>query len=299
MPGIGRFTSDEAKVAFLRAYDAAAAQWPVPSTDLDIETSFGTTRVRRSGSGDGTPILLLPGLSGNGLMWWPLIEELTRDRVVYTPDVIGWAGRSEQTAPVRDEDDIATWVIELLDALGLDRVHLAGTSVGSWLAIVVGARHSERLASLSMLEPGGATFTKPRWRVLLKFLAAGTMAGIRPSRERMEKFTNWLAPGSMDAFTDLDWTMLLAAFKFRMALPWERPLTDAQLAAVTAPLLVLFGANTVANDPEVGAKRVREHIPSAEIEIYPGVGHELVTAKRDIVIPRFLAFADKHEPVRI
>ncbi|MEV6097566.1 hypothetical protein [Nocardia sp. NPDC051981] len=32
--------------------------------------------------------------------------------------------------------------------------------------------------------------------------------------------------------------LTLSAIKFRIAVPWERPLTDEQLAAVTAPLMV-------------------------------------------------------------
>ncbi|WP_433566385.1 alpha/beta fold hydrolase [Nocardia sp. CA-151230] len=289
---IGRFISAKAKEKYLRAYDAMAAQWPVPSIDLDIETSFGTTRVRKSGSGDGTPIVLLPGMPGNGLFWESVIAELSRDHVVYTPDPLGWAGRSEQTAPLRDQDDIVRWLLEVFDGLGTERVHLGGYSVGSWLALLVGVRHSERVASLTMLEPGGATFTKPRWSVLFRFLVGGMV----PTRKRLAKLSEWLTPGL--EFSEEQWALTLSAIKFRLAMPWERPLTDEQLAAVTAPLMVLFGATTVANDPEVGARRVRECIPGAEVDIYPGVGHEMLWAIPEQVIPRFLAFVNQHDQVR-
>ncbi|MFE3259154.1 alpha/beta fold hydrolase [Nocardia sp. NPDC059091] len=62
--------------------------------------------------------------------------------------------------------------------------------------------------------------------------------------------------------------------------------------------MVLFGATTVANDPEVGARRVRERIPGAEVEIYPGVGHEMLWAIPEQVIPRFLDFVNEHDRVR-
>lgn len=289
---IGRFISAKAKVRYLRAYDAMAAQWPVPSTDLDIKTSYGITRVRESGSGYDTPIVLLPGMPGNGLFWESVIEELSRDRVVYTVDPLGWAGRSEQTAPLRDEADIVAWLLEVFDGLGAERVHLAGYSVGSWLSLLVGVRHSERLASVTMLEPGGATFTKPRWSVLFKFLVGGML----PTRKRMAKLMRWLTPGV--ELIEAQWDLAMSAIRFRMAMPWERPLTDEQLAAVTAPLMVLFGATTVANDPEVGAQRVRELIPGAVVDIYPGVGHEMLWAIPEKVIPRFLDFVKQHDQVR-
>ncbi|MFI5714607.1 alpha/beta fold hydrolase [Nocardia sp. NPDC051750] len=291
MPKLGRFTSAEAKTAYLRHYDAVAAQWPVSSVDSDIETSFGVTRVRKSGSGGGAPILLLPGLSGNGLLWRPFVAEFARDRAVYAPDVIGWPGRSVQTAPVRDGADIAEWMVEVFDGLGLDRVHLAGGSMGSWLASQVGVHHPERLASLTMFEPSAATFTKPPLRVLLKFFGMG----MRPSPEGMRKFNQWLTPGV--EHTGEEWEMMVAGMKFRSAMPWDRPLTDEQLAAITAPMLVLYGAETVINDPEAGARRVRDHVASAEVEIYPGAGHELLWGIPDRVVPRFLEFVRKHDSV--
>ncbi|WP_067835220.1 alpha/beta fold hydrolase [Nocardia lijiangensis] len=292
MPKIGRFTSDEARAVYLRAYDDLAADWPVPSAEIDVETSFGTTRVRKSGEGEGAPLVLLPGMPGNGLFWTPFVEELARDRVVYTPDVLGWPGRCEQTAPVRDSADIVQWLVEVVDGLGAERVHLAGYSDGAWLAGLVGVYHSERLASLSMLEPGGATFAKPRWSLLLKFL----VAGVRPTRERMQKLTRWLTPGVV--LSDREWAMVQAGFKFRLALPWSRPLTDEQLAAITAPLLVLFGGATVVNDPEIGVRRLRQFVPAAEVDVYPGVGHELLWAIPDKVIPRLLEFVGNHDEVR-
>lgn len=76
--------------------------------------------------------------------------------------------------------------------------------------------------------------------------------------------------------------MILAGMKFKKGMPWERTLTDDDLAAITAPLLV-------ANDPEKGAARVRRHIPSAVMEIWPGIGHDLLWRIREQVVPGFLA----------
>lgn len=292
MPKIGKFTNDEARATFTRVYNTVAAQWPVPSEDIDVETSFGTTRVRKSGAGSGAPIMLLPGIGGNGMIWYRFIRELTRDRVVYTPDVMGWAGRCRQTAPLRDANDVAKWMAETLDGLGEDRVHLAGNSYGAWLAGTVAVFHPERLASLTMFEPSGATFTKPSWGLLLKFLKVG----LRPTPERMRKLNEWLMPGF--EMTADEFAIAMALLKFRSGVPWDRPFTDEQLAGITAPSLLLFGAETVVNDPERCAVRARTHIPSVEIEIYPGIGHDLLWANPDQVIPRFLDFVASHDQVR-
>lgn len=288
MPKIGRFANDKAQTIYLDAYDAIAAGWPVESTEFEVETSFGTTHVRKSGTGAGAPLLLLPGLGGNNLFWTPFIEELARDHVVYACDVLGWAGRSQQTAPLRTETDIAQWGAELVRGLGIERVHLVGYSQGAWLAAVIGAYHCDLLASLSLLEPAPITFAKPSWRLLGKFLAAG----MRPTRASMEKFNRWLTPGVQ--LGEQEWDMVLAGFKFRPAMPFLPPLAADRFAAITAPLLVLFGADTVVHDPHLAADRARQRVPTAEIDIYPGVGHDLIWAIPEQVLPRLLDFTDRH-----
>lgn len=183
-------------------------------------------------------------------------------------------------------------MIETLDGLGESRVHLAGNSLGAWMATMVGVYHSDRLAGLTMFEPGGATFAKPKWSLLLKFLAAG----LRPTPERMRKLNSWLTPRA--ELTDEEFAMAMAALKFRPGMPWDRVVTDEELASITAPTLVLFGAETVVNDPEIGAARARQHIPTVDVQIYPGIGHDLLWANQEVIIPRFLNFAGNHDPVR-
>ncbi|MFB7720051.1 alpha/beta fold hydrolase [Nocardia sp. NPDC056100] len=292
MPKIGRFTSEEAKATFLGLYERAEAKWPVDSTAIDVETSFGKTRVRKSGTGDGVPIMLLPGIGGNGLVWSRFIADLARDHVVYTPDVIGWAGRWEQTAPLRTAEDIATWMGEVLDGLGEERVHLVGNSLGAWVSGTIASYRCERLATLTMLEPSAATFAKPRWSLLFKFI----VMGMRPTPERMRKLNKWLMPGYEPS--EEEFAAAMAIMKFRMGTPWDRQFTDAQLAAITVPTLVLFGAETVVNDLEVAVPRARTGLPRAEVEICPGIGHDLLWANPEEIIPRLLSFTDSHDPAR-
>lgn len=289
MPKIGQFKNETAKANFLREYDSIAAKWPVPSTQLDIETSFGSTRVRKSGSGNGVPLVLLPGIGGNGQIWHRFIADLTTDRIVYTPDVIGWAGRCEQTSPVQDSGDIAAWMAEVIEGLGEKRVHLAGNSVGSWLAGAVALHRSDKLASLIMLEPSAATFLKPTWGLLLKFMSAGS----RPNPERMRKFNKWLMPG-LD-LTEDELALSLATIGFRAGMPWDRAFTDEQLATIALPTLILFGADTVVQNPNAAAERARTHLPNADIEIIGGVGHDLLWANPGEIIPRLLGFIAEHE----
>lgn len=86
--------------------------------------------------GDGSPLLLLHGLGGDRGIWRPVLAPLAAEHDVIAVDLPGF-GRS----PALPEDPppaparLAAAVARLLDGLGLDRVHVAGNSLGGWVGI--------------------------------------------------------------------------------------------------------------------------------------------------------------------
>src|SRR5205085_5621249 len=114
---IGRFRNEQARRRWLAAYDATIAGWPVTGTACDVPTRFGPTRAYRYGPSEGTPIVLLTGIGGCALGWVYSVGPLSQTNPVYAVDPIGGAGRSVQTAPLRGVDDLAAWLIDLLDGL--------------------------------------------------------------------------------------------------------------------------------------------------------------------------------------
>ncbi|WP_378734823.1 alpha/beta fold hydrolase [Nocardia brasiliensis] len=289
MTKIGKFKNDQARETFLRAYEALETLWPLPATTLDIQTALGSTHVRHSGSGAKTPIVLLHPIGGNGLVWHSIIEDLARDRVVYALDTIGTAGRSVQTAPLRGESDLAAWFDEVMAGLGLDRVHVVGYSHGAWHAGLVALHEAGRLASVTLIEPGGV-FVKPKWSVLLKMIAFG-MKG--KSDKNLRKIAEWLTPGVR--LHELEFALAKPALEYRMRIGWARVLKDAELRSITTPTLVMFGADTLVADPELAARRIAEHMPDAETVIYPGTGHGVLLQIPRQLTRRILEFVQQHD----
>ena len=64
----------------------------------------------------------------------PLVSALAEQPPVFTPDTIGTPGRSVQKAMIRSAADLAVWLDDVLDQLGLNDVHLVGYSEGGWIA---------------------------------------------------------------------------------------------------------------------------------------------------------------------
>jgi pimeloyl-ACP methyl ester carboxylesterase len=87
-------------------------------------------------TGAGEPIILLHPLGAELVVWEPVIARLARERDVVALDMPGF-GRSaplpEGTAPTPQA--LAAAVARFLDSIGLGRVHVAGNSLGGWVAL--------------------------------------------------------------------------------------------------------------------------------------------------------------------
>jgi pimeloyl-ACP methyl ester carboxylesterase len=111
--------------------------------------------------GTGPTLVLLHGVGHRRQAWQPVLDLLTPHRTVITVDLPGHG----ESPPLRPADRpairaIAEEIIAFFDALGLDRPHVAGNSLGGALALVAGARG--RAATVTGLSPAG--FWASRWQ---------------------------------------------------------------------------------------------------------------------------------------
>ena len=223
------------------------------------------------------PLVLLHPASGSSAAWYRIVAPLAEHHQVLAVDTIGTAGRSVQTRPISDEADLAAWLDEVLDGLGLEAVHLVGFSEGGWLALVHAAktRAPQRLSSLVLLEPGGALHSMRR-RTLVKFIGWGVGIAVWPVRkeEHLRSFSAWLSPGVELTDVEIEW--VLAVFGgFKQHLPTPKALPDEELAKVRTRILLLLGSDSVIADPAAVAEQASRAFPDVEVEIVPGAGHGL------------------------
>lgn len=293
MPSTGRFTSEAARTAYEAAYRDLEARWPLPSRDLRVDTAYGPTHVRRSGTGPRTPLVLLHGLNGTGLSWHGVVRTLATDRVVYAPDVVGTAGRSEQTAPLTSADDYAAWGTQLLEGLGLARAHVLGYSEGAWFAALLASGSpgaTSRVGAL-VLGEGITALVKPDRKVVSRMVRAAAL----PTARNLARLDEWLNPGV--TLADEDRALARAALRYRRRTPWPSPLTDDRLRAITAPTLAFFGAETRLGDPVAAGRRVTEHVRGSRVELVPGGGHGVLWQLPDQVLPLVDGFLREHDDV--
>ncbi|MEV5546638.1 alpha/beta fold hydrolase [Streptomyces sp. NPDC052309] len=270
---VGRYVSDVRRERYFAACDAVYALGATASAEQDVETSFGTTHVYRydpadAAARDRTPVVLLHGAGSCSAMWYPNTRALSAARPVYALDTPGDPGRSEQRAPIHQPEHAAQWLDETLAALGLDHVHLVGSSYGGWLALNQAHRKPERLASATLLDPGGLEKVGLRfftW-IFISLFATFAPRALRP------RLAAWLDQPVL-VVPELRAMVHASRSAFRIRRPAPLPLSDAELAGIRTPLYLVLGQRSLILHPQRQAERIPRLIPGARVEVVAGTGH--------------------------
>ncbi|MFF3741107.1 alpha/beta fold hydrolase [Streptomyces sp. NPDC002566] len=251
--------------AFDRAYDELLARWPESTEERDVPTPYGRTRVHVYGPPDGSPLVLLPGGSATGLVWFANAPALGERHRVYAVDLAGDAGRTERRgAALRNADDMTAWLDALLDGLGLARIHLCGHSYGAWLAARYALHAPQRVDRLALVDPT-QIFAGFRLGYLLRALP--TL--LRPTEARARAFLAWETAGTHPDETWQRLHALAATVPDRKFVTGGRPRT----AGLSMPVLVLLGERSRAHDVAKVADRARRTLPQGEVALLPGATH--------------------------
>ena len=129
---------------------------PLELTDEATSRTVQTRswKIHYNEAGQGHPLILLHG-SGAGASGWsnfrPNIGVLADDFRVLAMDAPGW-GRSDAALP--QDYDHPNAVLELMDALGIEKAALVGNSMGGMTAVTFAARYPDRISHLVTMGPG-------------------------------------------------------------------------------------------------------------------------------------------------
>jgi pimeloyl-ACP methyl ester carboxylesterase len=141
--------------AVMNHYTAMLNSYPVPQRTFYVPTRYGLTHIAVSGSPDNPPLVLLHGLGVHAMMWKPNITDLSERFLVYAVDVIGDGGRSAGARPSMLDTSYALWLEDVLNQLRLPWTHVAGMSMGGWLALNGALHLPNRISRLFLIAPVG------------------------------------------------------------------------------------------------------------------------------------------------
>lgn len=230
-------------------------------------------------AGEGEPLLLIQGMSATHLAWGrPFLDELERsfDTIVFDNRGMGLSGQAELPFTIAD---LAGDAAGLLDALGLERVHVVGISMGGMIAQELALAQPERIRTLAI----GASYCGGPAATLMAPDDLQMLGTAYASGEPEQVFrAMWEINLSPDFRAD---DSRFAAFKeMGSALPAPQPVvlqqmracaihdTHERLGQIDLPTLVIHGDT----DRLLGysnGRQIAALIPGARLETLAGVGH--------------------------
>ena len=265
----------------------------VSSTETASNTSAPTQYVtagdntfafRQFGSGPGTPLLFLQHFTGTLDNWDPAVTDplaLGRSVILYESAGIG---RSSGKAPDAVAG-MADHAMNFLDALGLTRVDVLGFSLGGMVAQVMALKRPALLRRIILTGTGpeggvGVAMDRPE---LLKIFVDQKMPmseklvklffeNTETSQSAGRQFVQRLARRIKDK--DTQTTAQAAGAQLAAMAAWAKSGGEpyADLKKITQPVLVTNGNNDTMI-PTINSFTLSEHLPNAQLIIYPDSGH--------------------------
>ena len=230
-----------------------------------METVAGC-RVRVMRKGEGEPLLFLHGAAGAG-RWLPFMETLSASYDVIVPEHPGFGG-SDTPDWLDNVGDLAFFYLDFIDHVGLEKVHLVGTSLGGWVAAELATRCSDRLRTLTLVAPAG---------IHVKGVKRADMFLMSPEALTQNLFhdqelaKNAPAPANEEE--------LLVVLKNRLTtakLAWSPRLYNPHLRKwlhrIKVPTKIVWGENDKILPAEYGPA-YRDLIPGSSLEVIPACGH--------------------------
>ena len=268
-----------------------------------ITLTDGTVHYRLEGPQDAPLVVLIHGFSLPSFIWDPYIEPLIRSGYrVLVYDNYG-RGFSDRPAGPYNADLFDRQLDELLGALAPDaQVDLLGYSMGGAIATIFSARHPKQVRSLILMAPAGLGMSNNNQSEWITKPLIGDwfirLFGLKLFHDRAadaakstENPANFLARSDRQMEFRHYGDALLSTLR-------HFPLTGAEkeyaeTGTSSRPVMVIWGEadNTV---PFSNAKRLMELMPHAKLYSFPKIGHEIGTAKPDLVIKLLIDFLNAH-----
>ncbi|SCW56787.1 MULTISPECIES: alpha/beta fold hydrolase [unclassified Pseudomonas] len=239
------------------------------------------TRYMSSGSPDKPLLLCLHGVGGHTEAYSRNFGAHGEHFWMVAIDMLGH-GWTDQPAIDYQIKDYAAHVLAVLKALGRDKAHISGESLGGWVATYIAVHHPEVVDHLVLNTAGGWT-AHPEVMARIKQLS--NLAAENPSWERIKTRLEFLMCDKSMVSDDLietrrviysqphfDDTMRRIMCLQEMDIRRPNMITEEQYRSIKAPTLVVWTSHDPTATPAEG-KEISEMIPNCQYVVMNQCGH--------------------------
>lgn len=128
-------------------YQDSNAQMPVEKTII-----INNTKIAYYEQGKGETVLLLHGWPQTSYVWRKVFPKLSKDYRVIAVDLPGLG--SSGIAETYDTKNIAKILNNLTDGLQIEKFHLVGHDIGSWVAVAFALNFEPKLITMTVIDAG-------------------------------------------------------------------------------------------------------------------------------------------------
>jgi pimeloyl-ACP methyl ester carboxylesterase len=232
-------------------------------------------------SGSGAPLVLLHALGLSSRAWDPVLPALASRFDVIAVDLPGFG----DSAPLYGQAEVppaklAESVADLLDDLGVTAPHLAGNSLGGWVALELAARRP--VASITLCSPAGlwrrntplydrVSLRASRWLARRATASLSRLVNYRLGRILVLGQTHGRPTRLTAGYARAAVESLGRCPGFEAALAGTARRRYLATTPITAPVTVAFGSrDLLLRHP---ARRLDQLPPHTQAEVLPGCGH--------------------------
>jgi len=117
-------------------------------------------------------LVLVHGLGSAGNIWKTLVPELIQNFTVYAIDLPGHGDAALHENEEMDPRSLAQAIVDyMVSEMGIESMHVAGNSLGGWIALEMAAVAPDNVLSVTALAPAGLWHEQPKRKLPPSFLA--------------------------------------------------------------------------------------------------------------------------------
>ncbi|MEO9892257.1 alpha/beta hydrolase [Aurantibacter sp.] len=252
------FKSEKGKAEIIQLYDQKLEELKIDYIYLNIDTSYGTTNIITTGKDSNPPIFLIHGSNGCAPIALETYAGLSSKFKLYAIDVLAQPNKSAETRLSMNDESYGKWIIEIIDALNIENVTLAGFSFGGLIILKTLEFDESKIKEVFLSAPAYIVNGNPI-KALFKFF-------IPMKRFMKTKKTKYVEKFLAEVFTEPDDFAINYLSKvfvyFNMDFTPVPLISSTKANAIKTPISIFAAANDIVFPGPKMIKRAKKIFPS-------------------------------------